>query len=108
MLSDNNNSVFKNSLVFSSGVITGLLVSYYYHNSKNSEKRYTKTHYNIIINSKDNNELLESYYIDYESKKIYFQKNLENVDVIFYTTNAEVPIYIKKNFTGDSFDLQFK
>ena len=106
MLSNNNNSVFKNSLIFSSGVLSGLLISYYYHNGKKSKNRYTKTHYNIIIN-KDNNELLESYYIDYDSKKIYFEKNLENIDVIFYTTNAQEPIYIEKNFTGNSFDLQF-
>ena len=106
MLRDNNNSILNNSLIFSTGVISGLLISYYYHNNKNTENRYTKTHYNIIIN-RDDNELLESYYIDYDDKKIYFEKKLENVDVIFYTTNAQEPIYIEKNFTGKNFDLKF-
>ena len=105
-MSNNSKGVLSHSLVYISGIATGILFAnlYLY---KTKKKRFTKTHYNIIINDKHQNELLESYYIDYKSKKIYFEKNLENVDVIFYTTNSQKPIYTKKNFTGDHFLIEF-
>ena len=106
---DTNRGIINNSFIFLGGLITGVFISYYHYNnnSNNIEKRYTKTHYNVIINDKKDNELLESYYIDYDKKIIYFEKNLENVDVIFYTTNSSEAIYTEKDFSGSNFKLNF-
>lgn len=106
-MESNNNSLLKTSLSFLGGVTSGILITYTYNKYYAKENRYTKTHYNIIINDTKDNELLESYYIDYDNKKIFFEKNLENVNVIFYTTNSENPVFVKKNFTGNSFLIDF-
>lgn len=103
-------NTISNSLIYLGGVVSGIVLSYSYnnyHNDRNSENRYTKTHYNIIINDEEGNELLESYYIDYDNKIIYFEKNLENITIIFYTTNSKEPIYTKHNFSGDNFITDF-
>ena len=107
MISDNNRGILSHSITFVGGLVTGILISYYNYTNNNKEKRYTKTHYNIIINDNSNNELLESYYIDYDKKIIYFEKDLKCVDVIFYTTNSAEPIYTKKQFSGNNFKLEF-
>ena len=103
----NNNNLIKHSLIFLGGLMSGMIISYKYNNSKKKEKRYTKTHYNIIIRDTNNNELLESYYIDYNQQIIYFEKELENIDIIFYTTSSTKPIYTKTNFSGNSFKIAF-
>jgi len=99
-------NIRNNSLLYLGGVISGLIIQYHYNNYKNNKQRYTKTHYNIIIKDIHDNELLESYYIDYDKKIIYFEKNLKNATVIFYTTNSKDPVH-STTISGNTFKIDF-